>query len=304
MKKGGDLRYVHQDHLTSTSLMTDTNGDPVGTTMKYYPFGVCRNSQLEIDNFPTDRLFTGQRLDGTGLYYYGARYYDASMGRFISPDTLIPNPANPRSFNRYSYCLNNPLKYTDPSGHDVDINGWDVEVIRALLQAGYYLPMEAQQALSGVVHSLEYQIYNAFRYENLDNYLGEQLDSITQKSGSDINIILNNNPYNNVLKANDFYQAGAILSASYDIIPTEFVVPKGVYLAGGIILFIAGTMLTAGGGAAVMVALLAIEPGAIVTAATLAGPLVILGGTAIDLSVNILTEGDVDLATEAFPPNY
>jgi RHS repeat-associated protein len=66
---------------------------------------------------PTDKLFTGQRLDGTGLYYYNARYYDPSIGRFISPDTIVPHPANPQSFNRYSYCLNNPLTYIDPSGH-------------------------------------------------------------------------------------------------------------------------------------------------------------------------------------------
>jgi len=55
--------------------------------------------------------------DNTGLYYYNARYYDPEIGRFISPDTIVPNPANPQSLNRYSYCLNNPLKYIDPSGH-------------------------------------------------------------------------------------------------------------------------------------------------------------------------------------------
>jgi RHS repeat-associated protein len=76
--------------------------------------GVCRNS---TGTLPTDKLFTGQRLDSTGLYYYGARYYDPQIGRFISPDTIVPDPANPQSLNRYSYCLNNPLKYTDPTGH-------------------------------------------------------------------------------------------------------------------------------------------------------------------------------------------
>jgi RHS repeat-associated protein len=65
----------------------------------------------------TDKKFTGQRLDQTGLYYYGARYYDAGIGRFISPDTIAPNPMNPQSLNRYSYCLNNPLRYKDPTGH-------------------------------------------------------------------------------------------------------------------------------------------------------------------------------------------
>jgi RHS repeat-associated protein len=68
---------------------------------------------------PTTYNFTGQRLDGdTGLLYYGARYYDPALMRFIQPDTLVPDPANPQSLNRYAYVLNNPLKYTDPTGHD------------------------------------------------------------------------------------------------------------------------------------------------------------------------------------------
>jgi RHS repeat-associated protein len=68
---------------------------------------------------PTDKLFTGQRLDrDTGLYYYGARYYDQGLGRFISPDIVVQNPGNPQTLNRYSYCLNNPLKYADPTGLD------------------------------------------------------------------------------------------------------------------------------------------------------------------------------------------
>jgi len=77
-------------------------------------YGDCRFSQGTLG---TDKRFTGQRLDNTGLYYYGARYYDPTIGRFISADTIVPNPADPQSLNRYSYCINNPLKYTDPSGH-------------------------------------------------------------------------------------------------------------------------------------------------------------------------------------------
>ena len=69
---------------------------------------------------PTDKLFTGQRLDSTGLYYYNARYYDPGIGKFISPDSIIPNYFNPQFLNRYSYCLNNPLKYTDSTGHFLD----------------------------------------------------------------------------------------------------------------------------------------------------------------------------------------
>jgi RHS repeat-associated protein len=93
--------------------MTDDSGNSLGE-IKYLPFGETRSGSV-----PTDVQFTGQRHDGTGLYYYNARYYDPTIGRFISPDTIISNPANPQSFNRYSYCLNNPLKYIDPSGHIV-----------------------------------------------------------------------------------------------------------------------------------------------------------------------------------------
>jgi RHS repeat-associated protein len=70
----------------------------------------------------TDYGFTGQREEaGFGLYDYNARYYDPYLNRFVSPDTIVPDPANPQSWNRYSYVYNNPLRYVDPTGHDP---GW------------------------------------------------------------------------------------------------------------------------------------------------------------------------------------
>jgi RHS repeat-associated protein len=51
------------------------------------------------------------------LIEMGVRRYDPQLGRFISPDTIIPDPQNPQSFNRYSYVRNNPVKYQDPTGH-------------------------------------------------------------------------------------------------------------------------------------------------------------------------------------------
>ncbi|MEW5757848.1 MAG: RHS repeat-associated core domain-containing protein, partial [Candidatus Omnitrophota bacterium] len=48
---------------------------------------------------------------------YSSRYYDASICRFIQPDTIVPDPNDPQSLNRYSYCRNNPVKYIDPTGH-------------------------------------------------------------------------------------------------------------------------------------------------------------------------------------------
>ena len=62
---------------------------------------------------------SGQKRDATAnLMYYGARYYDAALGRFIQPDTIVPNPLDPQSLNRYSYVRNNPVNRIDPTGHE------------------------------------------------------------------------------------------------------------------------------------------------------------------------------------------
>ncbi len=69
----------------------------------------------------TTKRFTGQYHEpALGLYFYGARWYDPLLGSFTQPDTLIPDPAAPQAFNRYAYTLNNPLRFTDPSGHRYD----------------------------------------------------------------------------------------------------------------------------------------------------------------------------------------
>jgi len=116
-KNNDGLKYVHQDHLTGTSLTTDAGGSLVAD-IKYLPFG---ETWSETGLLGTDKKFTGQRLDGSGLYYYNARYYDPTIGRFISADTIVQDPANPQTLNRYSYVINNPLKYTDPSGHVIPL---------------------------------------------------------------------------------------------------------------------------------------------------------------------------------------
>ena len=79
------LCYLHTDHLGSTVLMTDDEGDSVGSS-GYKPYGDPESASGDV---ATDIKFTGQRLDQTGLYFYNARYYDAVIGRFVSPDTLV-----------------------------------------------------------------------------------------------------------------------------------------------------------------------------------------------------------------------
>ncbi|MCP4423579.1 MAG: hypothetical protein GY803_03710 [Chloroflexi bacterium] len=59
----------------------------------------------------------GGGVDDLGLIYMNARYYVPYIYRMVSPDSIVPDPANPQSFNRYAYTLNNPVKFRDPSGH-------------------------------------------------------------------------------------------------------------------------------------------------------------------------------------------
>ncbi len=70
----------------------------------------------------TTKRFTDQYHESTlpgdaGLYDYGARWYDPRIGRFLTPDSIVPEPGNPQTLNRYSYVNNNPTNLTDPSGH-------------------------------------------------------------------------------------------------------------------------------------------------------------------------------------------
>ncbi len=109
--------YYHPDHLGSSQLMTDRDGDVV-QQYGYSPFGRedYKNNTLA---FSVSDRYTGQTLDEeTGLYYYGARYYDPELARFIQADTTIPDPEFSQAYNRYAYCLNNPLKFTDPTGQE------------------------------------------------------------------------------------------------------------------------------------------------------------------------------------------
>jgi len=100
--------------LGSTSLTANSSGGKVAE-LRYHPWGGTRYTS---GTTPTARRFTGQIEDAAiGLYFYNARYYDSALGRFIQADTIVPSPANPQSLNRYSYVLNSPLKYTDPTGH-------------------------------------------------------------------------------------------------------------------------------------------------------------------------------------------
>ncbi|NWF91117.1 MAG: RHS repeat-associated core domain-containing protein [Ignavibacteriaceae bacterium] len=84
---------------------------------RYLPFGEIRTDVGTIAQ--TDFGFTGQRDLGSdlGLMDYKARFYSAYITQFSQPDTIVPDLYNPQSLNRYSYVLNQPVNFSDPSGH-------------------------------------------------------------------------------------------------------------------------------------------------------------------------------------------
>lgn len=118
-KTASTTYYYHTDHLGSSSIITDSSGAKTEETY-YYPYGGTRQHTGSTN---LKHKYTGQEEDPeTGLYYYGARYYDPALARFISADTIVPYFSDPQSFNRYSYAGNNPIIYTDPTGHVIGID--------------------------------------------------------------------------------------------------------------------------------------------------------------------------------------
>ncbi len=107
------IYYVHKDHLGSIVKLTDGNG----TTVFKASYDVWGKQTVTNNTFAFHRGYTGhEHLNEFGLINMNGRMYDPNVGRFLSPDPFVQAPDFSQSFNRYSYCINNPLKYSDPSG--------------------------------------------------------------------------------------------------------------------------------------------------------------------------------------------
>jgi RHS repeat-associated protein len=105
--------YYLSDQLGSTSLTVDAGGAKIAE-LRYKAFGEVRYS---TGTTPTKYQYTGQysNVADFGLMYYNARWYDSYLGRFAQADTIVPPGV--QGLDRYAAMANNPVRYTDPSGH-------------------------------------------------------------------------------------------------------------------------------------------------------------------------------------------
>lgn len=117
------IKYICRDHLSSITHITDASGNLL-QELSYDAWGNLRepatHNLYTANNQPALQLgrgYTGhEHLPLFGLVNMNARLYDPVLARFLSPDPYVHEEAGTQGYNRYSYCLNNPLKYTDESG--------------------------------------------------------------------------------------------------------------------------------------------------------------------------------------------
>jgi RHS repeat-associated protein len=123
MAVNGAFSFLVSDGLGSATVALGAGGGATAGQL-FTPYGAVRYANGAM---PTSIGFTGQRADAlTGLYYYGARYYDPVAGQFASADTVMPGGGfNLEGLSRYAYTRGNPVSRTDPTGHDDFGGGFD-----------------------------------------------------------------------------------------------------------------------------------------------------------------------------------
>ena len=182
------LHYIYRDYQGSVTDITDAAGTVVHR-MRYSPWGkllhtdgtpYTRSEELSTDY---DRLlflgrgYTGHEyLPWFGLVYMNARLYDPAIGRFLSPDPYVQMPDFSQNFNRYSYCLNNPLKFTDPNGEII----WLAPLVGAIV--GTY--MGGVMANNGQYNPFKWDYSNVKTWTYM--YLGGVVDGLSGLAGGAI----------------------------------------------------------------------------------------------------------------------
>lgn len=169
-KKGSsDKRFYHNDHLGSVNVITDGNGLQIQVN-EYDPWGKISRSEGAADS---THAFTSQELDSEGnIHYYGGRYYNQDVGRFVSPDPFVQQSDDPQNLNRYSYVINNPQNYIDPSGYDFDPFEIALILFSDSFSGGHSGGSNSSDATAASFEGLGDPVANAFFAGTLNFFLG------------------------------------------------------------------------------------------------------------------------------------
>ncbi|MDO8897531.1 MAG: polymorphic toxin type 23 domain-containing protein [Bacteroidales bacterium] len=217
-----NIRYIHTDYLGSWNTITGENGNPL-QELSFDAWGNRRdpNTWRAFATTPAeplfDRGFTGhEHLYGFQLINMNGRMYDPVVSRMLSPDNFIQAPDFSQSFNRYSYCWNNPLKYTDPSGEMVMFYALGLFITGSIIEnainykdychksegdvirGGYNQGMNAYNEIQSVTSFTVYQNEN-FSFSmglsmtglGLNANMGYRLRNFTLSVGGGINSVVN-----------------------------------------------------------------------------------------------------------------
>jgi len=145
------IRYLFHDHLGTEILATSHRG-AVEERRVFEPFGEVVDSWVDPAS-NTAAVFTGKRYhDELSLYHFGARWYDAEAGRFISIDPIVQSLSDPQTHNPYGYVRNNPIGLVDPDGREIFTA---IVALTLLAKVVYYaaIAYTAYSSTRGVVES-------------------------------------------------------------------------------------------------------------------------------------------------------
>lgn len=166
--------YAFTDHLGSVTRIYNTSGTAVFSA-QYDPWGV---QTVTTNTIKYNRGYCGhEMLNDFQLINMNGRMYDPYLGRFLSPDNYVQLPTSAQSFNRYSYCLNNPLKYVDPSGElfgidDLFLLTIAVNAYTSAVTSAFNASMQGRNVFEGALRGLGSSLISSIGSIGVGAYFG------------------------------------------------------------------------------------------------------------------------------------
>lgn len=220
-----ELRYIYKDHLGSWTTITNDQG-VILQEMSFDAWGNLRSPNTWSGPYSGlilyDQGFTGhEHLSGFNLINMNGRMYDPVMSSFFSVDNYVQNPENSQCFNRYGYCLNNPLRYVDPSGELF----WLIPNIGYSKEGGLSFGLtfavglpglwSAQASVGYAVGSQSIYGSAGVTFAGITGYISGGYSFKNEQLFSSIGITAGLSPYSGIPVSTNFFTVGASCDLTY-----------------------------------------------------------------------------------------